>query len=346
MVDVAIVGAAGYTGAELTRLVAGHPDLDLVMVTSASDAGSRVSEVYPALAGVDIAYVAPDAAAVADAAQLVFLAVPHTAAMAMVPGLLEAGLTVVDLSADFRLSDAASYEAWYGVPHTAAELLAEAVYGLPELSRADLAASPRLVACPGCYPTASLLAAVPAIEAGVAASDRVIVDAKSGVSGAGRTPASGTHFVTANEAVSAYKVASHRHTPEIAEQLSIAAGAPVGLTFTPHLVPMTRGLLATVYLEMAAPITTDELVGLYLERYAGEPFVTVHGAGIMPSTAHVRYGNRAHVGVAADEAAGTIVVTCAIDNLMKGAAGQALQCANIVLGLDETAGLAGLAPAV
>lgn len=338
MIDVAIVGAAGYTGAELTRLVAGHPSMELAMVTSTSDAGTPVSDVYPALAHVDLPYVAPDTKAIADAAQLAFLAVPHTAAMAIAPALLEAGLTVIDLSADFRLADAATYERWYGVPHTAAQLLAEAVYGLPEMARAEIADA-RLVACPGCYPTASLLAAVPPIEAGAAASERVIVDAKSGVSGAGRTLSAATHFVSANEAVSAYKVASHRHTPEIAQQLALAAGAPVALTFTPHLIPMTRGMLATVYLEMASPATTGELVALYAERYAGEPFVTVHPAGRMPSTAEVRGSNRAHIGVAADEEAGTIVAICAIDNLGKGAAGQAVQCANLTQGLPETAGL-------
>ncbi|HEY3317321.1 MAG TPA: N-acetyl-gamma-glutamyl-phosphate reductase [Coriobacteriia bacterium] len=338
MIDVAVVGAAGYTGAELIRLVAGHPGLSLALVTSAAEAGTRVSDVYPSLATVDLAYVEPDAERIAEAAQLAFLAVPHTASMALAPRLLDAGLTVIDLSADFRLADPLTYERWYGVPHAAAEWLSRAVYGLPELARADIAGK-QLVACPGCYPTASLLAAVPAIEAGAAASERVIVDAKSGVSGAGRSPSPAAHFVTANEAVSAYKVASHRHTPEIAQQLAIAAGAPVGLTFTPHLVPMTRGLLATVYLEMTEPLTTSDLVELYTERYSGEPFVTVHPAGRMPSTAEVRGSNRAHIGVAADEDAGTIVAVCAIDNLGKGAAGQAVQCANLTQGLAETAGL-------
>jgi N-acetyl-gamma-glutamyl-phosphate reductase len=345
MIDVAIVGAAGYTGAELTRLVAGHPEFSLAMVTSAADAGTKVSELYPALAHVDLAYVEPDAGRISDAAQLAFLAVPHTAAMELAPALLDAGLTVIDLSADFRLANAATYEKWYGVTHTAAELLGEAVYGLPEFARAEIAGA-QLVACPGCYPTASLMAAVPALESGAASPQRVVIDAKSGVSGAGRKPAAGTHFVTANEAVAAYKVASHRHTPEIAQQLALAAGTPVRLTFTPHLVPMTRGLLATVYLEMSEPLTTDDLVALYSERYAGEPFVTVHASGVMPSTAEVRGSNRAHIGVAADEDAGMIVVTCAIDNLGKGASGQAVQCANLTQGLAETAGLDAPAPVV
>ncbi len=345
MVDVAIVGAAGYTGAELTRLVAGHPSMGLTMVTSAGDAGRRVDDLYPALAGVELAYVAPDAAAVADAAQLAFLAVPHTAAIVLAPALLAVGVRVVDLSADFRFKDPAVYEKWYDVAHGAAELLPEAVYGLPELSRVGLADA-QLVACPGCYPTASLLAAVPPLETGLAKPDRVIVDAKSGVSGAGRKPSATAHFVAANEAVSAYKVAAHRHTPEIAEQLARWVGTPVKLTFTPHLVPMTRGILVTVYLELAGPVTTHELLDVYRDRYGAEPFVTVHDAGRMPSTAEVRGSNRAHIGAAIDADAGLAVVTCAIDNLMKGAAGQAVQCANAVLGLDETVGLSGPVPVV
>jgi N-acetyl-gamma-glutamyl-phosphate reductase len=345
MVDVAIVGAAGYTGVELTRLVAGHPDMRLTMVTSAADAGTRVSDVYPALAGVDLAYVAPDPAAVAAAARLAFLAVPHTAALAIAPRLVAAGVRVIDLSADFRLKDAAVYERWYDAPHGSPELLAEAVYGLPELGR-DALPGARLVACPGCYPTASLLAAIPALEAGLASPDRVIVDAKSGVSGAGRAASSATHFVTVNESVSAYKVASHRHTPEIAQGLSAVTGGDVRLTFTPHLMPMTRGILATVYLELATAADTATVVDVYRARYAGEPFVTVHAAGRMPSTAEVRGGNRAHIGLAVDDAAGMIVVTCAIDNLMKGAAGQAVQCANAVLGMDERLGLTWPGPVV
>ncbi|MFA5843291.1 MAG: N-acetyl-gamma-glutamyl-phosphate reductase [Coriobacteriia bacterium] len=345
MTDVAIVGAAGYAGVELTRLALGHPGLRIAAVTSTADAGRRVEDVYPALAGCGLSYVEPDVAAIAEVADVAFLAVPHTAAMALAPAFLAAGLLVVDCSADFRLDDAATYESWYGAAHTCPELLEEAVYGLPELGRERLRGA-RLVACPGCYPTAALLAAVPALRSGLAEGDKVIVDAKSGVSGAGRTPGETTHFPAANESLSAYKVASHRHTPEISQELGKAAGRSMRLAFAPHLVPMTRGLLATVYLDAAPGLTTADAVSAYAAAYAGEPFVTVHPAGRMPATGEVRGSNRAHIGIAVDEASATLVVACAIDNLVKGTAGQALQCANLVLGLPETAGLAYPSPVV
>ncbi len=339
MFEVAIVGAPGYAGAELTRLVAGHPSLRPTVLTSASEAGKRVSDVYPALGPyIDARYVEPDVAHIAAHAQIAFLAVPHTAAMALVPDLLSAGLTVIDASADFRLCDPDVYEQWYGVTHSCPDLLAEAVYGLPELDRTGLPGA-RLVACPGCYPTATLLAAAPALVANAVDSSRVIVDAKSGVSGAGRTPSAATHFSTVGESVAPYKVATHRHTPEIAQGLSQIAGEPVRTVFTPHVVPMSRGLLATVYLDLVAPRSAEQMVALYREHYAGEPFVTVHDADRMPSTAEVRGSNRVHIGIAVDADSQTLIVACAIDNLVKGTAGQAVQCANLVLGVDETAGL-------
>ncbi|MHB9004992.1 MAG: N-acetyl-gamma-glutamyl-phosphate reductase [Coriobacteriia bacterium] len=345
MVDVAIVGAPGYAGIELTRLVLGHPEMNLTLVTSAAEAGRRIDDVYPQLSGLtDLAYVEPDVAALAESAQLVFLAVPHTAALALVPALLDAGLTVVDASADYRLQDAAVYESWYGTEHTSPELLSSAVYGLPELDRSGLAGA-RLVACPGCYPTAALLAAAPALQAGIVTASRVMIDAKSGVSGAGRSATAGTHFPTVNESLQPYKVSTHRHTPEIEQGLSRAAGRAVAAVFVPHLVPMTRGLLATVYLDLATPMSAQEIVTLYRERYDGEPFVRVHDVGRMPSTAEVRGTNRAHIGIAVDPA-GMLVVACAIDNLVKGTAGQAVQCANLALGFAETDGLNYPAPVV
>ena len=345
MTKVAIVGAAGYAGAELTRLVMGHPGMDPVMVTSAADAGKLVSDVYPSLAGCTLTYVAPDASAIAEAADLAFLAVPHTAALAIAPSLVEAGLIVIDASADFRLRDAEVYAAWYATPHTAEELLGEAVYGLPELWREAIPGA-RLVACPGCYPTATLLAAAPAIEAGIVVSGRVIVDAKSGVSGAGRGTSTVAHYVAANESIAAYKVASHRHTPEIAQGLAdLGLGNP-RVAFTPHLVPMSRGLLSTVYMEVEPGTDASEVHALYAAKYAGEPFVTVHPVGRMPATAEVRGSNRAHVGVAVDSASGTLIVSCAIDNLVKGTSGQAVQCANIILGMSETTGLDAPVPVI
>jgi N-acetyl-gamma-glutamyl-phosphate reductase len=265
--------------------------------------------------------------------------------MSLAPALLDAGLTVIDLSADFRLKDAAVYESWYGTAHTAPDLLSLAVYGLPELTRASLAGA-RLVACPGCYPTATALAAAPALEAGLASPSLVVVDAKSGVSGAGRALAAGSHFSSANESVKPYKVGSHRHTPEIAQTLSAIAGSPVSVCFAPHLVPMTRGLLSTVYLQAADRLTSADVVDAYRARYGEEPFVTVHPEGVMPSTREVCGTNRAHIGLAFDEGSGMLVVECAIDNLVKGSGGQAIQCANIVFGLDESAGLTAYAPVV
>jgi N-acetyl-gamma-glutamyl-phosphate reductase len=334
---VAVIGGAGYTGIELVRLLLSHPTFEIVAVTSAADAGHGVEDLYPALAGCGLVFTEPDVDAIACAAEVAFLAVPHTAALDLAPTLLDAGVKVFDLSADFRLKDPSVYEAWYETKHTSPHLLAQAVYGLPELGREALSGA-RLVACPGCYPTATILAAAPALEAGLAKADRVIVDAKSGVSGAGRSATAGTHYCAVNESVAPYKVGSHRHTPEIAQALEQIAGSPVKVTFTPHLVSMTRGLLATVYLDAVDGLTADDAVEAYRTRYASEPFVTVHGAGRMPSTREVSGTNRAHIGVAVD-ASGMLVVACAIDNLVKGSGGQAVQCANIALGIDETAGL-------
>jgi N-acetyl-gamma-glutamyl-phosphate reductase len=345
MLRAAVIGAAGYTGIETVRLLLGHAGLELTVVTSAADAGRRLDDLYPSLAGCGLVFEDPSACDIAANADVVFLAVPHTASLDLAPALLGAGLTVVDLSADFRLKDAAVYESWYGAPHTAAALLERAVYGLPELTR-DSLRDATLVACAGCYPTASALAAAPAIEAGLVEPGPVLIDAKSGVSGAGRTPTPGTLYCTADESVLPYKVGSHRHTPEISQTLSAIAGTPVQVCFAPHLVPMSRGLLATVYLRAAAGLTTADAVDAYRARYTGEPFVTVHPGGRMPSTHEVNGTNRAHIGIAVDEASRTLVVACAIDNLVKGSGGQAIQCANIALGMDETAGLTGFGPVV
>lgn len=346
MNKVAIIGASGYAGAELVRWVVGHPRLSLAAITSDAEAGGRVDRLYPALAGAtDATFIPVDVDDVAEAASIVFLAVPHTAAMAVTPSLLDAGLTVIDLSADFRLADADVYAQWYGVPHSAPHLLSEAVYGLPEVERSRLAGA-ALVAVPGCYPTATSLAAVPALEAGLWDGRTIHVDAKSGVSGAGRGLSAGTHFVAVNESMSPYKVGTHRHTPEIEQVLTAAADSPVSVVFAPHLVPMSRGLLSTVYIGLARDVSPDDAVGVYRERFTGEPFVRVLDAGEMPSTAEVRGTNRAVIGVTVDARTNTLVAACAIDNLGKGASGQAVQCANAVLGLAETTGLDCLGPVV
>lgn len=345
MIRASIIGAPGYAGVELTRILLGHDGFELVSVTSSAEAGRAVTDVYPGLTGLtDLVYSEPDLSAIADAAQVAFLAVPHTAALELAPRLLDAGLMVVDASADYRLKDAGTYEQWYGVGRDDHDLIRSAVYGLPEFDRSGLPGA-SLIACPGCYPTATLLAAIPALEAGIADPTRVYVDAKSGVSGAGKSPSAGTHYPAVNEAVQPYKVGTHRHTPEIAQGLSLAAGSAVQVVFAPHLVPMTRGLLATVYLDLTADISAEEAVRLYRARYAGEPFVTVHDVGRMPSTGEVRGTNRAHIGVSVDPA-GVLVAACVIDNLVKGTSGQAVQCANIALGLDETQGLAVPVPVI
>lgn len=346
MIEVAVIGAAGYAGIEAVRLVLGHPRLRLTLATSAADAGKPLAAVYPMLAGTtDLEFSAPDAESVASVASVALLAVPHTAALELVPALLELGITVIDLSADYRLRDPLVYEAWYGAAHTSPQLLDTAIFGLPELDRSGLYGA-KLVACPGCYPTATTLAALPVLQSGPAIGAKIVVDAKSGVSGAGRSATAGTHYVTVNEAVLPYKVGSHRHTPEMEQALSTAAGRDISVIFTPHLIPMSRGLLSTVYIEVEDNFTTDEAVELYRGRYHKEPFVHVHKAGEMPSTAEVRTTNRASIGVHVDERTNTLVAACAIDNLGKGAAGQAVQCLNAVLGYPETEGLDRPGPVV
>ena len=347
MIRVGVVGATGYAGAETVRLVCGHPQMELVRATSTKEAGTRIDALYPGFIGTcSIELVAPDADDLAQSCDLVFLAVPHTGALALAPQLTAAGVKVVDLSADYRLSDPAVYEAWYA-PHTSRELLAQAVYCIPELNRADLQVlanadprTPRLVANPGCYPTATTLAAAPVLAAGLlAAGATVIVDAISGVSGAGKGCNARTHYCSADENLEAYGVAKHRHQPEIAQNLGRLAGRDVPVIFTPHLAPLKRGLLSTVYMPLGQVVDFQQVQALYEAAYAGERFVSVLPAGVQPRTASVAGSNRAQVAVALDERTNTVIATCAIDNLVKGAAGQAVQNANILCGLDEGMGL-------
>ena len=343
-----VVGAAGFAGIELVRLLARHPEFELVAATSDALAGTPIAKAYPAFTGVtDLAFSTHEETDLA-ACVVAFLAVPHKAAMAVAGDLIAAGVTVIDLSADFRLKDPAVYEQWYA-PHTAPELLAQAAFGLPELTGDELAAAAErraageavLVGCAGCYPTATSLAAAPAIRAGlVDAAAPVVADAVSGVTGAGKKATERTHFCFANENMEAYGVGTHRHTPEI-EQILALQGR---LVFTPHLAPLNRGLLSTVTLPLAlgAAPSTEELVALYRDFYAASPLVSVMDAGVQPRTASVAGTCRAQVGVAVHPA-GLIVATGAIDNLGKGAAGQGVQCANIVFGLPETCGLEEIA---
>ena len=343
-ITAGVVGAAGFAGIEVVRILANHPVFELKAASSNELAGQRVSEVYPSFTGVvDMDFCAHDADALAEC-DVVFLAVPHTAAMAQAPQLVERGKVVIDLSADFRLKDPAVYESWYKVEHTAKDLLAEAAFGLPELFPDDLARVAQIreqgngviVGCAGCYPTATSLAAAPALRAGLVAQGPIVADAISGVSGAGKKATSRTHFCMADENLEAYGVANHRHTPEIEQILNI----PGRLVFTPHLAPLNRGLLSTVTLPLdSTPIAQDELDALYTDFYAKSPLVSVLVGGKQPKTASVAGTTRAHVAAIVNEHANVIVATCAIDNVGKGAAGQAVQCANVVCGLDETCGL-------
>jgi N-acetyl-gamma-glutamyl-phosphate reductase len=326
---VGIIGASGYTGAELLRLCAMHPELDVALATGDTQAGTRAADLYPSLAAAypDLVYAPYDAASCAGL-DLVFLGLPHGASQAIVPELRSAGVArIVDLAADFRLKDAALYPTWYGEPHAAPELLDEFAYGLPELFRKDIAGATN-VAAPGCYPTAAALALAPLVRAGLVETTGVIVDAASGVSGAGRGkfPFCGTDgdFV-------AYGLLDHRHTPEIEQ----AVGAQV--LFTPHLAPMSRGILATCYARPTGTVSTATVLAALHEAYDDEPFVVVGEAS--PSTKATQGSNSAHLTARYDERTGWVLALCAIDNLVKGASGQAIQCANILLDLPETTGL-------
>jgi N-acetyl-gamma-glutamyl-phosphate reductase len=328
---VGIVGASGYTGAELLRLAAGHPELEVVLATGDTQAGTAVADLYPSLRPVygDLTFAEYSPEAV-DGLDMVFCGLPHGASQEIVPEVKERVKWVLDLSADFRLKDPALYPQWYGAEHTAPDLLAEFAYGLPELYRDELAGASG-VAVPGCYPTAASLALKPLVDAGVVATTGIIVDAASGVSGAGRGLKQTTHFCTVDEDFAAYGLLDHRHTPEIEQVL----GAQV--LFTPHLAPMTRGILATCYARPTGSTTTDEVLGLLQDAYASEPFV--HVIDGPPTTKAVLGSNSAMVTARADQRTGWVVALCAIDNLVKGASGQAIQCANVVAGLPETTGL-------
>jgi N-acetyl-gamma-glutamyl-phosphate reductase len=344
-VRAAIVGASGYTGAELVRLLLGHPRVELAVVMARRAAGQRLEDVFPHLRGaISLPVEAFDAAEVAARADVAFCALPHGESALVVAALRERGVTTLDLSADFRLHDAAAWAQWYGSPehphHPASALLGDAVYGLPERHRAALRTA-RLVAVPGCYPTASILAIAPLLAAGLVSPDGLIVDAKSGASGAGRSPGPSTHLPEAAEGVRAYKVGgTHRHTAEMEQELSLAAGAPLSLLFTPHLLPMSRGILSCVYASPVDPALPSSAYRAALAAaYAGEPFVDVLPDGALPDTAHVRGSNRIHLQVIADPRTRRVLALSAIDNLVKGASGQAIQCLNILSGWPETLGL-------
>jgi N-acetyl-gamma-glutamyl-phosphate reductase len=338
-IEVGIIGGSGYTGGELLRLLCRHPSLRVTWATSRQHAGVGVGDVYPHLGNFsDVVFSSPDPAAMPAGVRGVFVALPHVEAMAVVPALLARGVKVVDLSADFRLRDAGVYSRAYGHPHTAPELLAEAVYGLTEHAR-DRVRSARLVANPGCYPTATLLALLPLARRGMLGDFGAIVDAKSGVSGAGRGLKQGSLYCEVNEGLTPYNVGRHRHQPEMEQELAAAAGGTVALTFAPHLVPLSRGMEATIYIVPARGANLQGVGAVLRETYAGEPFVKVLPDGKLPAIRDVAGTNLCRVGATDDPRGGRVVLVSVIDNLVKGASGQAVQNMNLMLGVGETEGL-------
>ena len=338
MLKVGIYGASGYTGQELLRLLLRHPQAEVVALTSRRYAGVPVSDIYPVFVGLtDLAFVDASPEDVAGAADIVFLAMPHGVSMAVAPIFLKAGKKVIDLSADFRLHDVATYEKWYS-RHTAPDIIKESVYGMPELYGDEIAKA-RLVANPGCYPTSVILGLAPLLKANWIDDSSIIADSKSGVSGAGREPQVGTLFCEVDEGFKAYKVGEHRHTPEMEQEISILAGCDVKISFTPHLLPITRGILSTIYATLQKDVTTAELIDLYRAFYKGKKFVRVYKAGTFPNISSVRGSNYCDIGLTVDARTKRVIIICAIDNLVKGAAGQAIQNMNLMCGLSEDTGL-------
>ena len=337
---IAIAGASGYAGAELVRLTIAHPSFTIAAVTSEKSAGQPISSVFPSLKGMSehrFEALAPDA--LAERADAVFLALPHTKSQDPVAICVKAGKPVVDLSADYRLQNVGTYEKWYQTSHAHPHLLPEAVYGLPELHRNAIAKS-KLVASPGCYPTAAILQLAPLFARGLVQPETIVIDAKSGVSGAGRSPALAYHFPEAHESLEPYKIGQHRHTPEIEQELSglLESREAVTVTFTPHLVPMNRGILSTAYCKLVRTMPLSDLRDLYRDFYKGERFVRFH-EDVVPNPRYIKGTNYCDLGVYTDPRAGWVVTVAAVDNLVKGAAGQAIQAMNLMLGIPEDIGL-------
>jgi N-acetyl-gamma-glutamyl-phosphate reductase len=331
MTNAAVIGASGYVGGELVRLLLRHPRIRISAVTSEQSAGRPLRSVFPHLSGAELYFEALDPGHVAARSEVIFLALPHTKSAASAAFFVEAGKKVIDLSADFRLKDAASYNQWYGTSHPCPALLNTAVYGLPELYR-DAIRSASLIASPGCYPTAALLSLLPLAKLDLL-REPVMIDAKSGISGAGRSPSLPYHFPEANESIHAYQLGSHRHIPEIEQELDMV------VSFTPHLVPMSRGILSTAYARLREIHTSDQLTTLYREWYKDAPFVRVLDAGQSPNPRDTRGSNFCDVAAFADTRTRTVILTAALDNLIKGAAGQAVQAMNLMQGWPETTGL-------
>ena len=344
--NIAIVGSSGYTGGELMRLLLNHSRVAITAITSEKSAGKPITSIFPHLAGLTSLVCEPlDPDAIAKKADFVFLALPHVTSQEAAFRFHLLGKNVVDLSADYRLSDPSVYATWYETTHQYPELLKQAVYGLPELHREKIKKA-SLIANPGCYPTSAILGLAPLMKKGRIDLESIIIDSKSGVSGAGRSPSLAHQFPEVNEGFMAYKVGTHRHTPEIEQELSSLAGKQITLSFTPHLVPMNRGILTTIYAKQKAPADTGQLHVLFQEFYKDAPFVRLLPVGQFPNVRNVRGSNFCDIGVYADPRTGRAVVVTAIDNLVKGASGQAIQNMNLMMGFDEAEGLrfAGLFP--
>ncbi len=338
MIKVGIAGASGYTGLELIRLLVNHPEAELTVLTSETFQGKSIADVFPSLNGIIAHVLQPFDSAIFKKCDVVFLALPHTTAMDKLPDLLKGDCKIIDLSADYRLKDPEAYPQWYSISHTHPELLSQAVYGLPELHREKIKTA-QWVANPGCYPTSVILALAPLMTTDWVDLDTIISDSKSGVSGAGRKPSLTTHFAEANEGISPYALAGHRHTPEMEQELSGLADKKIQISFSPHLIPMSRGMLSTIYINLKKKLNDDDLIEHYQKFYKDEYFVRVLGKNQFASTHHVASSNFCDIGIKVDERVDRLVITCAIDNLVKGASGQAVQNMNLMLGFEEKTGL-------
>lgn len=339
-INVAILGASGYTGAELVRLLLRHPNLRIAALSADSKAGRAMADVFPQFAGVDLPVLQKIEEIDLDGIDAVFGALPHGTTQDVISDLLarKPDLRIVDLSADFRLADLDAYAEWYGHPHKAPELQTEAVYGLVEVHREKIRGA-RLVANPGCYTTTAELPLIALLEVGAIDADEIVIDAKTGMTGAGRAAKEGMLFSEVSEGIHAYGVGQHRHMAELDQEFSAAAGREVKASFTPHLAPMNRGIYATIYVRAAGSVDAAGMHGILADRFAGEPFVTVLPFGQVPQSRHVRGSNMVQIGVVADRRPGRAIVISTLDNLVKGASGQAVQNMNLILGLPETTGL-------
>lgn len=335
--NIAVIGASGYTGADLVRLAMRHPDITIKYLVAKTHAGKPMAEVFPHLGGHGLPDLVDVDGVDWQGIDAVFCGLPHGTAHSIIAKLPD-GVKVIDMSADFRLRDTDTYQQWYGLEHSAPELVKKAVYGLSEHYHDEIATAD-LVACPGCYPTAVLMGLLPVVKDGIIGADDLIIDAKSGVTGAGRAPKQGTLFSETGEGLSPYAIAGHRHAPEIEQEISLGAGHDVIVNFTPHLIPMSRGELVTCYARLEDGKSVDDVRTALVDAYKDRPFVRVVEEGILPATQHVRGSNYCLIGVFADRIKGRVIIISTIDNLVKGSAGQALQNFNLMFGLDETLGL-------